>query len=620
MQSRQILYAMASCFLLTAMLLVGCGGGSSQPGQSGPVQSVIRFSSHPATAANEADLYTYSPTATDTANGTITFAITQAPDGATLSGDTVNWTPTPAQSRVANSFIVTATSSAGGSAQQTWSVTPTGVIHGQQLITWHKDDGAVTTPNDLTSFPINVLIPSSGGYTTLPGTGGADGAFTVSKVPGGTYMLQFYNNYFQTSRGQIDLSFDILGRSDAQLASSMTRQLQVNGMAPWQTNDYFQWYSSNLNDTVDLWPNSAITSGDTVLNLLWGVSGLRMLDASKSDTAYLGQLVPTLVSTPSGSIQIYNLSKIYQVTGLTEIDGQINTVGGGGATFSDVALTDSIEGNIKGASFVAMRSSLNPHGTADRTASYLDVLPYGANAGWFGNTPDLFAYSGPPIMDDEDDGPLPFGNPYDSSWPLALAVQDFVKVDYNVPGLGTVSKRAYSSILSTDMPTVSQPIAPLIGPVTSPQIDGIDFFQDQALNTLTPKISWGPPALGTPNQYVVTLCKWVPGASYMDVCGSDAVTMAVFYTRGTSIVVPSGILESGSRYYFFIRSTSMAGLNLDATPYRLACPAGLAKSLSGMINVTATSKASFRYRSMARVPKSPAKLVAPPPNPKFERD
>lgn len=240
MQKWSLSYAVASCFIITITLFVGCGGGSSQSGQLAPVQSVVRFSSHPTTAANEADPYSYTPSATDTANGTITFAVTQAPDGAIFSGSILNWTPTSAQSRLANAFTLTATSSAGGSAQQTWSVTPTGVIRGQQLITWHKEDGAVTTPNNLTSFPINVLVPSSAGYTILPGTGAADGTFTVPKVPGGTYVLQFYNNYFQTSRSQIDLSFDILGRPNAQIASSMTRQLQVNGMAPWQTNDYFQ--------------------------------------------------------------------------------------------------------------------------------------------------------------------------------------------------------------------------------------------------------------------------------------------------------------------------------------------------------------------------------------------
>jgi hypothetical protein len=369
-----------------------------------------------------------------------------------------------------------------------------------------------------------------------------------------------------------------------------------------------------------LWINGGINPGDTILNFPWTVSNVRMVDASKGDTAYLGQLVPTLVSTPNGSIQVYNLSKIYQVTGLTETDGQINTIGGSGATFADVAFTDYVEGNIKGTSFVAIRPSLNPHGTADRTAFYLDVLPYGANAGWFGNTPDLFAYSGPPIMDDEDDGPLPFGNPYDSSWPLAFALQDFVKVDYKVPGLGTVSKRAYTSILSADMPTSAQPLAPLVGPVTSPRIDGIDFFQDQALNTFTPTISWGPPLLGTPNQYVVMLCKWEPGTANADACGSAAVMVAVFYSGSTSITVPSGILESGSSYYFVIRSNYVAGVNLDATPYRLACPTGIAKALSGMITVSASSKASFQSRAMRRGARSARKLIAPPANPKFERD
>ena len=101
------------CALLIATL-VGCGGG----GSTIPPPPAPLFTSTPLISATEAVPYAYVLAAIDPAGGTVSFALTAAPTGASPSGSTVSWTPAHPQSRISNTFTVTATTPSGGSATQ----------------------------------------------------------------------------------------------------------------------------------------------------------------------------------------------------------------------------------------------------------------------------------------------------------------------------------------------------------------------------------------------------------------------------------------------------------------------------------------------------------------------
>src|SRR5271168_3514603 len=110
--------------LVVWIIATACGGG----GMSGPPPAPT-FTSTPGTAATEGAVYTYQIAATDPAGSAVSFSLGSGPAGATLSGNTLTWTPTGAESRIANSFSVTATTAAGGTGVQTWSVTPAGTVN-----------------------------------------------------------------------------------------------------------------------------------------------------------------------------------------------------------------------------------------------------------------------------------------------------------------------------------------------------------------------------------------------------------------------------------------------------------------------------------------------------------
>jgi len=98
--------------------------GYGQPGAAAkqPPPSTVVFLSAPSTQATEGSVYIYSMRVN--VEGAA-FALTSGPSGSSLSGHTINWTPTPQQLHTANQFTVTATYAAS-TAMQSWSVTPSG--------------------------------------------------------------------------------------------------------------------------------------------------------------------------------------------------------------------------------------------------------------------------------------------------------------------------------------------------------------------------------------------------------------------------------------------------------------------------------------------------------------
>src|SRR5262249_23552965 len=151
------------------------------------------FTSTPVTAADEGALYAYQLTATVSDGSAITFSLSQAPAGATLSGGAVSWTPTHEQARAANQFSATATTAKGGSATQSWTVTPTGILTITSVITYWTPAGTLTQnriyPADL-PYPAALIPQADGTLARLQGGAQADGTFKIAHVPAGFYWLQ----------------------------------------------------------------------------------------------------------------------------------------------------------------------------------------------------------------------------------------------------------------------------------------------------------------------------------------------------------------------------------------------------------------------------------------------
>lgn len=211
------------------------------------------FTSTPGTSASQGAAYGYTVTATDPAGGTVTFALSSAPTGATFSASTLAWTPAAAQARIADNFTITATTSEGGSATQSWSVTPAGTISGSWINTQWTSSGSTNLPADWTKPPLlppQALVPQSdGSFVPIRGSGNSNGTFSIPNVPGGYYWLQIGARSFWTSSSTFEYGFDEMGRSLSTTPTSETTTFAFNlaDLDPVVSGDEFAFLTDLAN-------------------------------------------------------------------------------------------------------------------------------------------------------------------------------------------------------------------------------------------------------------------------------------------------------------------------------------------------------------------------------------
>lgn len=564
------------CIIIAVLLLltIGCGGGSSDPVQPPPPPSNPQFTTTPPTAATEAVQYVYTMAATDSAAGTVSFALTSGPTGAAVSGNNLTWTPTEAQSRTANSFVVTATNTATSrTATQSWTVTPAGTVRGTRTVTYVTEDGDQVRPDDMTQATIAVHVPNgSGTYTTLAGAGANDGTCSVAAVPAGYYWLQHGLNYIWTNASAVDLGYAKLGRPDLVAAQSSTWiNFQLDGLNPWQSGDAMEWYVANTNSEL---LNTTSQIGATTFNLMQPWSDY-LIDSSKGDHAYASHLV---TNTFSGkTIQV--LSKALGPLSVTMIDGSTANVISG--TMTDVATGNVMRANFKGATFSQYGASVNPQAVNDSTYVLLGALPGGNAKGMIGYPAYLIMYANTngPLASDLDLGDIAYLNPFPSSWAAVLQYVQQFAVAYTAPGASNaITGYPAVYVATTSLPTMTEPLQPLVAPPVAPRINGHDLFQIQSAVGQTPTISWQAPSSATPTGYGVTLYRLYASAS-----DSNVELIAYLWTDSTSVTLPPGLISSGDTYLFRVRSFYAPGMDLKTAPYRQTFPWAYADAFSATV-------------------------------------
>jgi hypothetical protein len=273
-------------------MLVACGGGNPSSSASNPI-----FTSLPETQASQDTLYTYQLAAVDPAGATVTFSLTTAPNGATLGGNTLSWTPAASQSRVSNTFAVTARTPSGGSAMQSWTVTPNGTITVKWVDTYWSPSGPVAVAA-LASAALNMqamVTQRDGSIGLLPASAtSSPGVFTIANVPAGSYWLApGRGGAFWTSTGAFDAGRDIAGGQTPFTKSSNNTSFNLNfsGVAPAATQEYIQFFTDppfgGLLFTLPAESDNLTSSFSLNTNVDW----------SQINTAFLLQYEPeTLVS------------------------------------------------------------------------------------------------------------------------------------------------------------------------------------------------------------------------------------------------------------------------------------------------------------------------------------
>lgn len=365
--------------LSAAVLIASAGCGSGNGSGTSTHSGAPAFASTPVLSALQGSAYAYKLEATDPAGGAVTFTLATAPTGATVdaSGD-VSWTPTPAQSRTANSFTAKATS-AGGSATQSWTVTPNGTVQVTDAITSWGTGGATVQPPISWSqtYPAaSLLVPQSDGQMiAIFGTGDSNGVLSFQNVPAGYFWFNVNGSaYYWTSSSSIDFGTDTSeaftsapalpsGATPAQFALNITGldSTATPGLIGFETVPNSFGLEATVQDaTYYDWPpaSSQFVSGVTV-----------RADVSQVHDGFVVQDVPASLGTLAG----YSLGPAATLSNLSLQNGKTNTI--------NVTLNPSAQASlplkIDASAFVPLFGSAAPAVPTQASSPFsLEVYPY----------------------------------------------------------------------------------------------------------------------------------------------------------------------------------------------------------------------------------------------------
>lgn len=600
-------WSLVLALVCLSLTLASCGNSSSGNHVT-PQQPV--FTSVPPNAAAQGSAYSYGVAATDPAGGSVSYALTTGPTGATISGSTVGWTPTAAQSRAQNGFTVTATTSEGASATQSWTVTPTGIVTVNLVNTYWEPAGPVQVPaSSVSSLAISAVVPEAdGSITVLKGATISPGVISIAGVPAGNYWLAFggvnllpdSTSAYWTNTSTFDAGRDLAGSPPA----------IVNGITVTQFNLNFSGLDSSgvptsvlfqpLNNTSSL-PMVDNSSGAS-LSVVLGVSS--NIDWSQVNALFVGQYEPSTLGVLNSAV----LGPSALMTNPGFQDSTANTI-----TETLQSTPTSIDVNVSGALWASMLSGASPVAATSYAGSFsLVAEPYvtGRSASiaipqsfvmaatsvqtglFFGIEPfgagcdtgfPFFPATTPAVLTNTDLGTLQYSDPFPSAWTRAETICQEALVPIPIPNSSATIN--FALVDGEAVAPSSAPLAPVVGPVQNPTINAASLFTTATLNTTTPALGWSAPATGAPYGYRVS--------AYIQNNANGFETygpVGVFYTSQTSVTLPP--LSAGNTYVFAVTALVDGASNIQTAPFRSALPTGFANVVSAPITISSGANAA----------------------------
>ncbi|HEY2469645.1 MAG TPA: hypothetical protein VGI45_17625 [Terracidiphilus sp.] len=553
------------------------------------------FTSTPVTQAVEGSAYTYKLTTT---GGVVTYAMTNAPTDATLSGDTISWIPTAAQSRTSNGFTATATTPSGTSASQSWTVTPNGTVRISRVDTLWNESGSTDRPFDwsrISSYVVALVPQPDGSFISLSGTASTNGVFEIPNVPAGYYWLRLGpNDTYWTSTSTFDLGgdyFEANATAPAPANSTTTFNFSFTSLDPTAGNGWLQFSTPEF---TPLQYSGSTAAGSTSFTGSMKIGG--NVDFSAMRNAFAMQYEPTTF----GSVDGYTLGPELTLTNMSLMTGGANTISG---SLNPTVLA-SINLSVEGSAWAPLLDHVSPSApTAVGGGFYASVQPYiaadGANVAWsapinllatlpvtspafvlgpttcFGQSPNL----PPALRTDMEAGTVQYSDPFPATWRRTFDVCMEASVDVSVPGTGTTQSIVLANDQTTSLPT--EMVKPMISPVQNPRINGADIFTANTIKSTALTLSWEPPTIGTPIGYQVEIMSPTTAPSGLPFYGF----LARLSTAKTTMTLPPGLLGSGHTYLFIITSLVDGSANMETSPHRSLLPVAQANLISAPLTI-----------------------------------
>jgi hypothetical protein len=443
---------------------------------------------------------------------------------------------------------------------------PPSTLTGTQVLRYLNDQGPEEVIPNLTDAKVSAwsLSPDDT-YKFVPGRGGADGKVMVPDVPGGPFLMRFWNNYFaaDTMRG-FDLDGFYGGRPvRARPSRPMTLTLDFSGLNPWQSGDRLVFYAPSVLST-DFGLQSKVVP--TVVAGATSVMGVAdyftfgdpyLLDGpGHGDEVWLMQ--QSTLTSPQGQRYLVT-KKVASTKALKLVDGQPATLT---AAFTDVAQDKTFSVDWAVPEYAALSKSVNPAATKMTGTLFLWAAP--AHDRWGDVSWGAHTF----LMGVGMDTPAvkftaSYGDPFPAAWGRLGGAYVFYQVPISVPGASTPGELTAVVHFNDTVAKFNGPIRPTLTPPGDPKIDGRSAFAEVLGTGATPLVSWSPPEVGTPEVYKLYLyrARVSEGRVLFDY-------LAVFFTEATSLRLPPDLLQFGESYVLKLEALIEDGVSVNKPFHR----------------------------------------------------
>jgi len=452
--------------------------------------------------------------------------------------------------------------------------------------TFVLDSGETTRPRDLTSSPIEVLIPrGAGGFTICPGSGASDGTLQVPDVPNVSYYLHVGQLYFVTKDRDLDLSIVTLGRPNVPPppTNPTTVAVKVSGLELWNTTeDALQLFSMSaraFSFGPQVRASNPPTDADSALDfsLDWSKEQANLIQGSAGDTTFLTQL--TQKFGDQGPYQ--SIERVLSTNSLTIRSGATSTLSG---TLTAAPTPTPI------ATFMWSRSLFDAAATAagtDGIEAFDELLvsaePGGDTRGQYSTVPSLlFGLPFVGTFDTELSG-YELSNPFPSTWTVLGLVSKVYTQSRTLSGASAGSFNTQVLVQDQLDRLTASTVTPLVGPVVALRFNGKSGYLDQSFSDESPEVSWSRPSPG-PDQVQVAVAELQIGAGG----ATTGVVTALVSTGENKVRIPPGLLAFDKSYVFLVRAVVAPGADLAHHPTVSSIPFGAADVVSAVMTRTST--------------------------------
>ncbi len=471
-------------------------------------------------------------------------------------------------------------------------------IVGLRGVEWRSLGGGVEkVPDDLDAAVVQAHCPDGEGWTIVPGHGEPDGSFVIAGAPEGHCWVRIdrwgggeeppQNEYLWTDAATIDLASARAMRRETRVAPEATvLRIEADGFEPWVPGDhvvgavvpnvgFFQYNSQSFEGSVEGLPDEGGTEATALTYDLGALSGF-LLDGDAGDRLSFTQWA---VRENAEGIAYAAPFRGFESEPVTIEGGETVDVRG---TLEELPTT-SYRVHWAIPAFDGLAAAMHERATPIARGFALQAS-HGTTADeWLEDTlpTEAFGLIDPSVFDTDalvDLGEFEIGVPYGEELLFDWYESFFVTT---LPWPNGIETEVFLTAgrFSDEFPTADEPARPLVGPVRSIRVAGLDTTEIQPGVGLAPLVSWEPPALGSPTSYEIHVIE--PGPGDMPIGGFwRTIARLVVPADVTEIRLPADVLREGGHYALLVRAVASDGQQVRTAPLRRALPHAWAEALT----------------------------------------